>query len=108
MFSIDTRRMKSDASTWERELSAAGVPAARILTVAQAVRSEQLAHRRFFHDVPFPGDPERVVRTSGNGVHIDGRPLHPQGPPPVLGEHNDELEVLRRAGRSRAGVGGAA
>jgi crotonobetainyl-CoA:carnitine CoA-transferase CaiB-like acyl-CoA transferase len=105
---IDSALAARDALAWERELSAAGVPAARILTVAQAVRSEQLAHRRFFHDVPFPGNPDRVVRTSGNGVHIDGRPLHPQGPPPTLGQHNDELDSLRRAGRSRAGIGGAA
>ncbi|RLV50355.1 CoA transferase [Nocardioides mangrovicus] len=85
-----------DAAVWEKELSAVGVPAARILTVAQAVEQEQLAHRRFFHDVPFPGDADRVVRTSGNGVLVDGRPLHPQGPPPTLGEHNDQIPGLTR------------
>jgi crotonobetainyl-CoA:carnitine CoA-transferase CaiB-like acyl-CoA transferase len=105
---IDRALADREALVWEQELSAAGVPAARILTVAQATQSEQLAHRRFFHDVPFPGDPGRTVRTSGNGVHIDGRPLHPQGAPPLLGEHNDELAALRHAGRSRTGVGGAA
>jgi crotonobetainyl-CoA:carnitine CoA-transferase CaiB-like acyl-CoA transferase len=106
---IDDALAHRDALVWEKELSAAGVPAARILTVAQAVRSDQLAHREFFHDVPFPGEPGRVVRTSSNGVHVDGRPLHPQGPPPVLGEHNDELHELRFASRSRAGLtpGGA-
>jgi len=100
---IDAALAGGDAQHWADALSAAGVPAARILTVAQAVESQQLAHRRFFHDVPFPGDARRVVRTSGNGVHVDGRPMRPQGPPPVLGEHNDELGALRQAGRARRG-----
>jgi crotonobetainyl-CoA:carnitine CoA-transferase CaiB-like acyl-CoA transferase len=82
------------ALEWEEVLSPAGVPAARVLSVPQVVESEQLAHRGFFTDVPFPGDPERVVRTSGNGVLVDGKPLRPAGPPPVLGEHNAETADL--------------
>jgi crotonobetainyl-CoA:carnitine CoA-transferase CaiB-like acyl-CoA transferase len=80
------------AAEWERILPAVGVPAARILSVPQAVESEQLAHRGFFTEVPFPGDPSRVVRTSGNGVLVDGEPLRPAGPPPVLGADNDEAD----------------
>ena len=98
---IDGELARRDAGEWETTLSAAGVPAARILTVADAVESEQLGHRQFFHDVPFPGDPDRVVRTSGNGVLLDGRPLRPQGRPPVLGEHNGELDTLRQASQAR-------
>jgi len=105
---IDAALAAGDAQRWADELSAAGVPAARILTVAQAVESEQLAHRQFFHDVPFPGDAHRVVRTSGNGVHVDGRPMRPQGPPPTLGEHNDELGALRQASQARRGLRGDA
>jgi crotonobetainyl-CoA:carnitine CoA-transferase CaiB-like acyl-CoA transferase len=81
---------KRSAAEWERLLPAIGVPAARILSVPQAVESEQLTHRGFFTDVPFPGNADRVVRASGNGVLINGEPLHPSGPPPVLGEHNAE------------------
>jgi crotonobetainyl-CoA:carnitine CoA-transferase CaiB-like acyl-CoA transferase len=80
------------AAEWERILPAVGVPAARILSVPQAVESEQLAHRGFFTEVPFPGDPSRVVRTSGNGVLVDGEPLRPAGPPPVLGADNYEAD----------------
>jgi crotonobetainyl-CoA:carnitine CoA-transferase CaiB-like acyl-CoA transferase len=82
---------KRPAVEWERLLPAVGVPAARILDVPQAVESEQLAHRGFFTDVPFPGDPGRVVRTSGNGVLVDGEPLRASGAPPVLGEHNASI-----------------
>jgi crotonobetainyl-CoA:carnitine CoA-transferase CaiB-like acyl-CoA transferase len=81
---------KRTAAEWEQALPAIGVPAARILSVPQAVESEQLAHRGFFTDVPFPGDAGRVVRASGNGVLVNGEALRPSGPPPVLGEHNAE------------------
>jgi crotonobetainyl-CoA:carnitine CoA-transferase CaiB-like acyl-CoA transferase len=82
------------AAEWEQILPAVGVPAARILSVPQAVESGQLTHRGFFTDVPFPGDPTRSVRASGNGVLVDGEPLRPTGPPPVLGEGNAETGDL--------------
>ncbi|MFF5291461.1 CaiB/BaiF CoA transferase family protein [Paractinoplanes globisporus] len=97
------------AQEWERMLSAAGVPAARILTVAQAVATDQVAARGFLSDLPFPpGTPRDVVerspegrlRVSGNGVLVDGEQLSPRTPPPVLGEHNAELPDLLRRWRS--------
>jgi crotonobetainyl-CoA:carnitine CoA-transferase CaiB-like acyl-CoA transferase len=94
------------ALEWERILSAAGVPAARILSVAQAVSADQVAGRGFVSEVPFPpGTPHSAVgragtgmlRVSGSGVLFDGEPLTPPAPPPALGEHNTELpELLRR------------
>jgi crotonobetainyl-CoA:carnitine CoA-transferase CaiB-like acyl-CoA transferase len=85
---------KRPAVEWERLLPAVGVPAARILDVPQAVESEQLVHRGFFTDMPFPGDPSRIVRASGNGVLVDGVPLHAAGAPPLLGEHNSEISDI--------------
>ena len=86
-----------------RRCTAAGVPAARILTVPQAVGLDQLAHRGFFTDLPLPDDSGKVLRVSGNGVLVDGEPLRPGGPPPLLGQHNaerglaDHWRVTRRA-----------
>jgi crotonobetainyl-CoA:carnitine CoA-transferase CaiB-like acyl-CoA transferase len=82
------------AEEWERALTAVGVPAARILTVPQAVALDQLAHRGFFTDLPFPGDPGKTLRVSGNGVLVDGEALRPQSPPPLLGQHNAERLAL--------------
>ena len=93
------------AAEWERLLSGAGVPAARVLSVAQAVASEQLRDRGFFTDLPLrPGTPQalsadgrRALRVSGNGVLVDGEQLRPSTAPPALGENNADLpELLER------------
>jgi crotonobetainyl-CoA:carnitine CoA-transferase CaiB-like acyl-CoA transferase len=98
----DALRARS-AAEWERLLSGAGVPAARVLTVAQAVASDQLTDRGFFTDLPFPSSTERELRTSGSGVLFDGEQFRPTAPPPVLGEHNAELpELLERWRAGRA------
>jgi crotonobetainyl-CoA:carnitine CoA-transferase CaiB-like acyl-CoA transferase len=88
---INAALRRRPALVWEQMLSGAGVPAARILTVPQAVELEQLRVRGFFTDLEFPGDPARTLRVSGNGVHVDGAPLRPGSPPPLLGEHNAEF-----------------
>jgi len=88
---INAALRRRPALEWERLLSGAGVPAARILTVPQAVRLDQLRHRGFFTDLPFPGDPERTLRVSGNGVLVNGAPLRPESPPPLLGQHNAQI-----------------
>jgi crotonobetainyl-CoA:carnitine CoA-transferase CaiB-like acyl-CoA transferase len=85
------------ALEWEGILTAAGVPAARILTVPQAVGLAQLEHRGFFADVPYPDDSGQVLRVTGNGVLVDDEPLRPGGPPPRLGQHNAEVADYRRA-----------
>ena len=78
------------AVEWEQVLGAAGVPAARIVSVPQAVELEQLDHRGFFTDLPFPDGSGRTLRVSGSGVLHDGRPLRPSAPPPLLGQHSRE------------------
>lgn len=95
------------AAEWEEILTAAGVPAARVLSVPEAVELEQLAHRKFFAEVAFPGSPadgDRRVRVSGSGVLIDGEPCVPSAPAPLLGEHNDRVDaIIRRWRAAKAG-----
>ncbi|WP_406315272.1 CoA transferase [Streptosporangium sp. NBC_01639] len=81
------------ALEWEEILSREGVPAARILTVAQALALDQLSGRGFLTELPFPGGDERRVTVTGNGVLIDGTPLRPRDPAPLLGQHNAEFGV---------------
>ncbi|MGW4796614.1 CoA transferase, partial [Nonomuraea sp. NPDC004297] len=80
------------ALEWEELLSEAGVPAARILTVPQALALDQLTRRGFLTEVPLAGAGGRPVTVTGNGVVVDGVPLRPRGSAPRLGEHNSEIE----------------
>lgn len=81
------------AAEWERVLADAGVPAARILTVREAVDLDQVRHRGLITTLPHPDGSGRPLRTVGSGVLVDGAPLRPTGPPPLLGQHNSERAV---------------
>ena len=91
---LNTALRRRTAAEWEQLLAPAGVPAARVAGVPQAVELEQLSHRGFFTELPFPGDPARTLRVTGSGVLHNGEPLRPDAMPPLLGEHNDEREAL--------------
>ncbi len=73
------------AAEWEELLSAAGVPAGRVLTVGEALALDQLAERGFVHQLT------PSLRVLGSSVHVDDAPLAPPGPPPHLGAHTDAL-----------------
>ena len=79
------------ALEWEEKLSAEGVPAARVLTVEQALDLEQLADRGFIAELPMPDGMPRTLRVVGNGAMFDGQPSVPALPPPLLGEHDEQL-----------------
>ncbi|WP_049561763.1 CaiB/BaiF CoA transferase family protein [Nonomuraea sp. SBT364] len=81
------------AQEWEETLSRAGVPAARVLTVPQALALDQVRHRGFLTELPLAGAGERQVTVTGNGVLVDGVALRPRGPAPLLGEHDGEYGV---------------
>jgi crotonobetainyl-CoA:carnitine CoA-transferase CaiB-like acyl-CoA transferase len=101
---LNSALRKRTALDWERVLTEAGVPAARILTVPQAVGLSQLEHRGFFSQLPYPDGSGEVLQVSGNGVLIDGEPLRPHAPPPLLGEHNAERAALTDGWRAAAGT----
>jgi crotonobetainyl-CoA:carnitine CoA-transferase CaiB-like acyl-CoA transferase len=79
------------AQEWEPLLAAAGVPAARVLTVPEALTHEQIATRNFIHELPFPGCGDRPLRVLGSPIRVQGSTPGPQTPPPLLGEHTDAL-----------------
>jgi crotonobetainyl-CoA:carnitine CoA-transferase CaiB-like acyl-CoA transferase len=91
---LNTALRRRPAEEWEQILAPAGVPAARVATVPQALDLEQLSHRGFLTDLPFPGSAGRTLRVAGSGVLHDGEPLPPVAPPPLLGQQNAEREAL--------------
>ncbi|TXS41795.1 CaiB/BaiF CoA transferase family protein [Streptomyces sp. OR43] len=82
------------AAEWEQLLTAAGVPAARVLTVPQALAQPQLRHRGFIAELRRPDASGTVLPVLGSGVLFDGEAFLPRTPPPLLGEHNHERDEL--------------
>ncbi|MFZ3565674.1 CaiB/BaiF CoA transferase family protein [Streptomyces sp. BH097] len=79
------------AKEWEEVLSDAGVPAARVLSVPDALGLEQVSARGFVHDLPFPDGRDRPLQVLGSATQVDGEPVGPGCPPPRLGEHTDTV-----------------
>ena len=75
-------------------LEKARVPCAPVLHPAEVIAAPHLAERAFFPLVPHSG--RGSVRVTASPYHLDGTPVHPQGPAPYrVGEHTrDVLEHL--------------
>ncbi|WP_448664192.1 CaiB/BaiF CoA transferase family protein [Sphingomonas sp. CJ20] len=84
------------AQQWIDALLAAGVPAAPILDYGQAVESEQAIAREMVQMIPHPV--EGSFRALGFPVKMRGTPQEVRLPPPLIGEHADEIrrELVER------------
>ncbi|MFD9495238.1 CaiB/BaiF CoA transferase family protein [Streptomyces sp. NPDC060005] len=91
---LNTALARRPAAEWERMLTAAGVPAARVLTVPQALDQPQLRHRGFIAELSRPDGSGTALPVLGSGVLFDGEAFLPRTPPPLLGEHNHERDEL--------------
>jgi formyl-CoA transferase len=79
------------AQEWWPLLTRAGVPSGPVYSVEQALAHPQVSERGMvanFPDVPGVGRDVRLVRT---GFKLDGQAPAVDDPPPMLGQHNDEL-----------------
>lgn len=79
------------ADAWWRLLNEAGVPAGPVYSVPQALAHPQIAQRGMiatFENAPGVGRDIRIVRT---GFKLNGEAPSVQTPPPLLGEHNDQI-----------------
>ncbi|MFG1421790.1 CaiB/BaiF CoA transferase family protein [Roseixanthobacter liquoris] len=74
---------------WIDAMLAAGVPAADILDYGEALVSEQAVAREMVQMVPHPVEGE--FRALGFPVKLSATPQEVRLPPPLLGEHGDEI-----------------
>lgn len=79
------------AEEWEKRLTDAGVPAGRVLTVPESLSQDQIQHRGFIHEVPYPKSGSQPVRVLGSPTHVAGAACGPSAAPPRLGEHTDGI-----------------
>ena len=79
------------ADEWERFLNEAGVPAARVRTLDEALASEQVAGRPVLGEFASAHMPEATPRpaVAGFGCSVDGPAVHRE--PPEFGQHTAEI-----------------
>ena len=79
------------ARDWAKELNRIGVPSGAVLTVPEVLAVPQIADRGFlnrFENVPGVG---RDIEVATTGIKLDGTAPAVETPPPLLGEHNEEV-----------------
>jgi crotonobetainyl-CoA:carnitine CoA-transferase CaiB-like acyl-CoA transferase len=82
---LRTRRVDEWLASWE----AAGIPCGRVRTVAEAIDLPQVEARGLLVDVEHPtAGPGRYV---GSPIHLSGAGRASRRPPPLLGQHTEEV-----------------
>lgn len=81
--------LTGDAASWEEALTAAGVPAARVNSVADALRHPQVVARGL--EVTTPHPTAGTVRTLATPVRMSGSAQAGAVAPPSLGQHTDDV-----------------
>jgi crotonobetainyl-CoA:carnitine CoA-transferase CaiB-like acyl-CoA transferase len=91
---------KRTVAEWVRELEAADVPCGPIHTLEQALGHPQALARGMVVEMPHPK--LGTASSVGNPIKLGATPVTFRRPPPLLGEHTDE--VLRELGHDAAQV----
>lgn len=79
------------ARDWAKELNQIGVPAGAVLTVPEILNMPQIADRGFLHEFENVPGVGRDIQLATTGIKLDGTAPTVSTPPPVLGQHNDEI-----------------
>jgi crotonobetainyl-CoA:carnitine CoA-transferase CaiB-like acyl-CoA transferase len=99
LISLLQKHFDSDArDAWLEKFAKAGIPAAPINGVPEALRDAQAQARGVIVQVEHPVLGK--VRSIANPVRFSDMPVSYRLPPPMLGEHSDEIARSLGAGRS--------
>jgi crotonobetainyl-CoA:carnitine CoA-transferase CaiB-like acyl-CoA transferase len=74
---------------WLAAMEAAGVPAGPINAISEVFANEQLLAREMVVNVPHAANP--ALQLVGNPIKLSRTPVSYERPPPLLGEHTDEI-----------------
>ena len=102
---LEERLKTRCCAEWEAAFTRLGIPAGAVLTVPQALELPQVQQRgllKTFDEVPGATGVKRPLRVVRSGIKVAGADPDVSTPPPLLGEHTDE--VLQSIGYSRAEI----
>ncbi len=88
--------MTRPAENWVADLLAAGIPAGRMNTYPEAFESAHARERSMRIEIEHPV--EGTIPNIGFPVKLSGTPQQVRRPPPLLGEHTEEVLRELRAG----------
>ena len=74
---------------WAEVISQAGVPCGPINRVSQVVNDAQVKARNMIVDMPHPNVPD--LRVPNSPLKLEETPSSIRRPPPLLGQHNEEI-----------------
>jgi crotonobetainyl-CoA:carnitine CoA-transferase CaiB-like acyl-CoA transferase len=97
---IETALASRASADWAAELSRAGIPAGAINTVDRALAHPQVLAREMVLTAEHPT--AGTLRMPGSPVRLTGHTATVRRPPPLLGEHTDE--VLSELGYSATAI----
>ncbi len=76
---------------WVNGLAPLGVPSAPVNTVPQAFSDPQVQHREMAIDMNHPAAKDGLCHLIGNPINLSETPVSYRRPPPMVGEHTDEV-----------------
>jgi len=105
---LDSLFRSAPTAHWQKNLEAAGIPVGRVRSVDEVFENPQMEARRMLIEVEHPTVGR--LKMTGNPIKMTGEEERSPSPPPLLGEHTDEilreklnlgtehLEMLRKEG----------
>ena len=88
---LEEKLKKQSAEKWAQELNGLGIPAGKVLTVAQAVQSKKISESNFLTEYTDVPEVKRNLKLVTTGIKLDGEHPTTANPPPALGAQNEEV-----------------